>query len=199
MKRTIFTLLILTALLTLAACTGKADSPLASNPAIASDSIGFVYDPETGGLLKADNQGLSRWRADGGWEVLTVSEASGLSGVVINPDQPGTVYASGPGVGVLRSEDAGKSWKEMNNGLPNLDVTALALHSFRRETLYVWVHDEGIYRTEDGGETWVRVPDQGPPDRDVRGLTHSTLPGSMNTGWLYAATPTGAYLSMDCF
>jgi len=199
MKRTIFTLIILTCLLTLAACTGKTNSPVASAPTRTSDSIGLAYDPATGGLLKADNQGLSRWRSDGVWEKLAMPEEAGLSGVVVNPDRPGTVYLSGPGLGILRSEDAGKSWKETNAGLPNLDVTALSLHSFRRETLYAWVQDEGIYRTEDGGETWVRVPDRGPPDRDVRGLTHSTLPGSMNTGWLYAATPTGAYLSMDCF
>lgn len=197
--RTFFTIFLLTSLLTLAACAGKTDSPSASNPTITSDSIGLAYDPEGSGLLKADNRGLSRWSPDGGWEQLSVPEASGLSGVVIDPDRPGTVYLSGPGVGVLRSEDAGESWKEMNADLPNLDMTALALHSFRRETLYAWVRGEGIYRTEDGGGTWVRVPDQGPPDGDVRGLTHSTLPGSMNTGWLYAATPTGAYLSMDCF
>ena len=199
MKQTVFTLLILTSLFALVACTGKANLPAASTPTTTSDSIGLAFEPEGGGLLKADNQGLSRWRADAGWEKLAMPEASGLSGVVINPDQPGTVYISGPGVGVLRSEDAGKSWKEVNAGLPNLDITALALHSSRRETLYAWENGEGIYRTEDGGETWVRVPDQGPPDGDVRGLTHSTLPGSMNTGWLYAATPTGAYLSMDCF
>lgn len=199
MKQIIFTLLILASMFALATCAGRADTPVASSLAGTSDSIGLAYDLEGGGLLKADNQGLSRWRAGGGWEKLTVPEASGLSGVVVNPEQPGTVYVSGPSVGVLRSEDAGKSWKEVNTGLPNQDVTALALHTFRRETLYAWVRGEGIYRTEDGGGTWVRVPDQGSPDGDVRGLTHSTLPGSMNTGWLYAATPTGAYLSMDCF
>ncbi|HLF74442.1 MAG TPA: hypothetical protein VI524_08860 [Anaerolineales bacterium] len=199
MKRNIFTLLILTSLLALAACAGKADSPVASTLSVTSDSIGLAYDPEGGGLLRADNQGLSRWRAGGGWETMALPEASGLSGVVVNPDRPGTVYVSGAGVGVLRSEDAGERWKEVNAGLPDLEVTALALHSFRRETLYAWVRGEGIYRTEDGGVTWVRVPDQGPPDSEVRGMTHSTLPGSMNTGWLYASTPTGAYLSMDCF
>lgn len=199
MKRPIFAVLILGSLLALAACAGRSDSPLASTLSVTSDSIGLAYDPETGGLLKADDQGLSRWRADSDWEKVDVPEASVLSGVVINPDKPGTVYISGQGLGVLRSDDAGKSWEKINTSLPNLDVTALALHSFRRDTLFAWVSGDGIYRTEDGGDTWVRVPDQGPPDSNVRGLTHSTLPGSMNTGWLYAATPTGAYLSMDCF
>jgi hypothetical protein len=74
----------------------------------------------------------------------------------------------------MRSDDGGANWQEINSGLPSRDVTALALHSFQRETLFAWLKDEGIYRTEDGG-------------------------GSMNTGWLYAATPSGAYLSIDCF
>lgn len=122
-----------------------------------------------------------------------------MSGVVVNPEQPQIVYASAPGLGVLRSDDEGTTWQAVNTNLPSLDVTALALHSFKREILYAWLRDEGIYRTEDGGATWVQLPDQGPSDKAVQGLVHSTLPGSMNTGWLYAATPTGAYLSMDCF
>jgi hypothetical protein len=73
------------------------------------------------------------------------------------------------------------------------------MHSFRYATLYVWLKDIGIFRTEDSGTHWARMPDQGPPDTAVRGLAHSNLPGSMNTGWLYAATPSGAFLSMDCF
>ena len=164
-----------------------------------SESVALAYDPTEGGLLKADRDGLFHWRAESGWGTIDISHTYGLSGVVINPDQPTTIYASGPGIGVLRSDDGGQNWQPVNTGLPSLDVTALALHSFRRETLYAWVRDDGIYRTEDGGATWTRMPDQGPPDKEVRGLTHSTLPGSMNTGWLYAATPTGAYLSMDCF
>ena len=40
--------------------------------------------------------------------------------------------------------------------------------------------------------------DEGPPSK-VTALAHSTYEGSMNTGWLYAGTPDGPYLSMDCF
>ena len=164
-----------------------------------SDSVALAYDPADGSLLKGDRDGLFRRRVDSGWESIDVPHTLGLSSVVVNPDKPATIYASGPGLGVIRSDDGGTNWRAVNNGLPGLDVTALSLHSFRRETLYAWVLGDGIYRTEDGGANWKRMPDQGPPDKDVRGLTHSTLPGSMNTGWLYASTPTGAYLSMDCF
>jgi hypothetical protein len=54
-----------------------------------------------------------------------------------------------------------------------------------------------VFRTEDSGGRWQKM-DVG-PTTDVVALAHSTLEGSMNTGWLYAATSAGPYLSMDCF
>lgn len=170
-------------------------------PALSSESItGLAFNPTDGSLLKADAAGLFRLPADGQtWEVILTPALVGLTGIAINPDDPATLYVSGPGAGVLKSTDGGQNWSEVNNGLLGTDVSALALHSFRRETVYAWLKNDGVYRTEDGGTNWKRLPDQGPPDTAVRGLAHSTLPGSMNTGWLYASTPSGAYLSMDCF
>jgi photosystem II stability/assembly factor-like uncharacterized protein len=161
------------------------------------DSTALAYNPADGSLLKADSQGLFRWQAGRGWEQVNAPQNSGLSGVALNPDRPATLYISGPDLGVLRSDDGGNNWQEINTGLPGLDVTALAMHSFRRDTLYAWIINDGIYRTEDGGLSWKKMPDVPIADPRVRGLTHSTLAGSMNTGWLYASTPSGAYLSMD--
>lgn len=215
----VFTLLMLA--VTLAACVGgttttpttlvASTTPPPSltapgpdlTPALPAEGItGLAFNPSDGSLLKADAAGLFRLPANGqAWEVIQTPAASafGLTGIALNPDDPATLYVSGPDVGVLKSTDGGQNWSEVNNGLPSADVSALALHSFRRETVYVWLKNDGVYRTEDGGANWKRLPDQGPPDTAVRGLAHSTLPGSMNTGWLYASTPSGAYLSMDCF
>lgn len=162
--------------------------------------VALVYRPVGDELLLANSMGLLRWTAKEGWMKVSIPETpAGLSGLVIDSAKPSTIYASAPDLGVILSNDAGATWQTINSGLPSLNVTALALNLVRRETLYVWVRDDGIYRTENSGNSWKRVPDRGPADVDVRGLVHSTLPGSMNTGWLYAATPTGAYLSMDCF
>lgn len=162
--------------------------------------VALVYRPAGDELLLANSIGLLRWKAKDGWMKVSIPETpAGLSGLVIDPAKSSTIYASAPNLGVILSNDAGATWQTINSDLPSLNVTALALNLVRRETLYVWVRDDGIYRTENSGSSWKRVPDRGPADVDVRGLVHSTLPGSMNTGWLYAATPTGAYLSMDCF
>jgi hypothetical protein len=215
------TTMLFIAVLILAACTGRTSTPSPITPPptpakttglgtpagppdpsalaqkITIESIALAYNPADGSLLKADSQGLSRWQGDSGWEQRDVPQHSGLSGVAVNPDQPTTVYISGPGLGVFRSDDSGVKWQEINAGLPGLDVTALAMHSFRRDTLYAWMINDGIYRSEDGGVSWQKVPDVGIADPQVSALVHSTLPGSMNTGWLYASTPSGAFLSMD--
>jgi photosystem II stability/assembly factor-like uncharacterized protein len=181
----------------LAAPAGPPDPSAPAQEATPGEAVALAYNPAGGNLLKADNQGLFRWQAGRGWEQMLEAQQPGLSGVAVNPDQPTTVYISGPGLGVLRSNDGGNNWQEINTGLPDLNVTALAMHSFRRDTLYAWIINDGIYRTEDGGVGWEKMPDVPIADPQVRGLVHSTLEGSMNTGWLYAATPSGAYLSMD--
>jgi len=110
---------------------------------------------------------------------------------------PTRLYVAGPGAGVLRSDDRGKTWRTNGAALPSLDVAALAVHTVRSDTLYAGIAGQGVFRTEDGGDHWLRM-DDGPTSR-VLALAHSPLEGSMNTGWLYAATPDGPYLSMDCF
>ena len=181
----------------LSACSGAPTSTAVAAPENLTE---LIVNPADGSLLRADATGLFRLASDGQtWEAINTPATSGLTAIVINPDAPATLYVSGSGVGVLKSMNGGQDWSPVNNGLPGADIMALAIHSFQRETLYAWVKGEGLYRTEDGGTNWRRMPDEGPPDKEVRGLTHSTLPGSMNTGWLYASTATDAYLSMDCF
>jgi photosystem II stability/assembly factor-like uncharacterized protein len=117
--------------------------------------------------------------------------------VATTASAPASLYAAGPGAGVVRSDDGGRTWRSISAGLPSQQVAAFAVHSFRPDTLFVWIAGQGVFRTEDDGGRW-RKMDDGPP-APVVALAHSPLEGSMNTGWLYAATPEGPYLSMDCF
>ena len=182
--------------LMLSACSVQATS----QPADPATVTSLAFNPTDGSLLKTDAAGLFRLAVEPlTWEPIRTPTRAGLTAVVVNPDDPDTLYVSGSAVGVLKSTDSGDSWHDVNSGLTTTNVSALAMHSFRRETLYAWLKDDGMYRTEDGGAHWNRMPDVGPPDTAVQAMAHSTLPGSMNTGWLYANTPSGAYLSMDCF
>jgi photosystem II stability/assembly factor-like uncharacterized protein len=144
-----------------------------------------------GGILRSGDQGRS-------WQPVALPpavKATSLRHVATAAAAPSRVYAAGPGAGVIRSDDRGKTWRAVNAGLPTQDVAAFAVHTFRPDTLFVWIQGQGIFRTEDGGAAWQKM-DDGPP-APVAGLAHSTLEGSMNTGWLYAATPGGPQISMD--
>ncbi|MCQ3972089.1 MAG: hypothetical protein DPW09_01440 [Anaerolineae bacterium] len=169
----------------------------ATRQASLGTPVAVVYNPTDGSLFKADQQGLARWQAGLGWQSVVVPGATSLTGVVINPKNSDNLYVAGPGLGVSRSDDGGASWQTVNYGLPNQEITALAINSSNQETLYAWISNIGIHITEDGGVNWQKVPEVAIADPKVYGLTHSPLPGSLKTDWLYAATPSGAYLSMD--
>src|SRR3546814_7687084 len=90
-----------------------------------------------------------------------------------------------------------KSWSHVDRGLPSRDVIAFAAHSAVPDTVYAVVAEQGIYRSEDGGAGW-RMMDKG-PEAEIQRIIHSNLEGSMQSGWLFAATDRGVYRSMDCF
>jgi photosystem II stability/assembly factor-like uncharacterized protein len=186
------------AIVFLTACQSAAQSSPAADPSRPPPAL--AVDPSDGSLLKAA-AGVSRSLDQGRtWSALPIPaelRPSAIRQVATTAAAPGTLFAAGPGAGVLRSDDDGRTWSTAAGDLPSHDVSVLAVHSFRPGTLYALLAGGGLFRTEDGGDRWQKM-DDGPPTR-VLGLAHSTLPGSMNTGWLYAATDDGPYLSMDCF
>jgi len=117
---------------------------------------GVVLDPWTEKLMKSTDRGGSWTEVDAGcgrsWFVAT------------DPSSPGTVYASGYGCGLSRSEDGGRTWRTLLGGIRGW-VQRLLVHPRLPSTLYA-VSDQDdscgggacLYRSLDRGETWLRVP-----------------------------------------
>ncbi len=120
------------------------------------------------------NRGLYK-SADGGktWNnILYINEKAGCADVAIDPDNPDIVYAStwefrrypyafnsgGTGSGMWKSNDGGKSWKELKNGLPAKPfgriAFALAPTSPKNLLAIVETAATGLYISDDGGESW---------------------------------------------
>ena len=123
---------------------------------------------------------------DGGdtWTQLGESTFAGrcISRIVINPQNPQTVYvalaraggfpalsaakghpsANGP-VGVFRSDDGGTNWTQLAGGLPNQAATDLAFEPNNPNVLYAGIGhifgatENGIYKSSDGGSTWNKL------------------------------------------
>lgn len=162
--------------------------------------VSLALDPASAALFRA-SAGLFR-STDGGetWERLPMTgtlEPDKIRQVATTTAAPERVYAAGAGTGIVRSDDGGQTWRAISATLPSQEVAAFAVHSVRPDTIYAAIPGQGVFQTEDDGHRWQKM-DDGPP-ASVVALAHSTLPGSMNTGWLYAATSSGPYLSMDCF
>jgi len=138
---------------------------------------------------------------DGGktWEhILAINENTGCIDLTMDPEDPELLYAAayhvrrgpfsggnpevqfGPGNGLLKSTDAGKSWLPMTTGLPNrpLGRCGFSIHRKNPNVLYAVVQTDktdisvtrgqdanlkldldagGIFRSDDKGKTWTHL------------------------------------------
>lgn len=152
-----------------------------------SEHIGrIVVDPRDSRVVYAAAHG-PLWRTggerglyktnDGGatWErILHIDDDTGVNEVHIDPGNPDVLYASsyqrrrhvwtlingGPGSGVHKSTDAGKTWRKIEKGLPGVDKgkIGLCVAPANPEVLYAIVEaangEGGVFRSTDRGETW---------------------------------------------
>ena len=157
-----------------------------------SEHIGMiVVDPRDANVVYVASQG-PLWSdggdrglyktTDGGesWSlVLEISERTGVSEVILDPRNPDIIYASayqrrrhvwtlingGPESGIHKSEDGGKSWRELKKGLPGVDMgrIGLALAPGRPDTIYAIVEaaegKSGFFRSTNRGESWEKQSD----------------------------------------
>lgn len=123
------------------------------------------------GIYKT-NDGGKNWRK-------TLAGANRTTGAVdlkYDPKNPRTVYAAlwdhqrkpwevrsgGAGSGIYKSEDAGESWTQLTEGLPEtMGKIGIAPSPARAGRIWAVVEaaDDtgGVYRSDDRGETWVQV------------------------------------------
>ena len=185
----------------LASCGGE-DSERGVLPGEAppGEVIALEFDPVGGRLFKVHPHALYG-SGDGGrsWDPVPLP-ASVLDGriaaIALPPDSAGALYVAGHGIGVIVSRDMGETWKGIGQELP-ADLVALTGHADQPRTLYAVVEEEGIFRSQDAGGTWTRM--DGGPGPPIWAFVHTDMEGSMQSGWLFAATPEGVRRSMDCF
>ncbi|MEO1028565.1 MAG: glycosyl hydrolase, partial [Pseudomonadota bacterium] len=116
---------------------------------------------------------------DGGanWELLLeIDEHTGVNEFVVHPDNFDMIVAStyqrrrhvwvlingGPGSGIHRTMDGGKTWTEVKAGLPRNEKgrIGLAMAPANPNTLYSIIEgqpdEQGVYRSTDFGQNWTK-------------------------------------------
>jgi photosystem II stability/assembly factor-like uncharacterized protein len=120
---------------------------------------------------------------DGGrtWsKVKFIDQDTGVVDLVMDPTNRHVLYAAayqrrrapwgfnggGPGGGIHRTADGGRTWTKLTQGLPDGIVGRIGLAIGRKDprVLYATVeHREGgTFRSDDGGETWRKMSDVNP-------------------------------------
>src|SRR3546814_14267554 len=77
------------------------------------------------------------------------------------------MYATGHGIGVVKSVDGGASRTTKEKGLGSASTEALAIDGRQHNRLYVWVLGDGLYRSDDAPESRQRV-DDGTTQQELR-------------------------------
>lgn len=165
----------------------------------------IVYAACSGALYsKSEHRGIYK-SADGGttWKkVLFISDSTSAIDVAIDPQDTNIVYAamwerlrgpsfrkaSGLTTGLYKSTDAGKTWKQLKNGLPEdskrngrISIAVSKSNPDYIYALYKKSSDQAysdnifgsFYKSTDKGETWTKKPDH-------------ILPGEFsNFGWYF--------------
>jgi photosystem II stability/assembly factor-like uncharacterized protein len=147
-------------------------------------ALGHQYGPNTQrGVFKSTDGGATWSR------VLYKDQNTGAIDLALDPADPDTIYASlwqtrrppwnvyppsnGPGSGLYKSSDAGKTWTHITgHGFPStgsgqaLGHIGIAVSPAEHHRVYTMVDTNdpktgGIYRSDDGGATWTHTDNEG--------------------------------------
>ena len=105
-------------------------------------------------VYKSSDAGAS-WHATGGPGGVFPKGDGGSTALAVDPLAPTTVYAAIDDT-ILRTTDAGASWRPIMHGLSRY-VVALAVDPQRSGTVYAGLYPGGIFKTTNGGRTWSRA------------------------------------------
>jgi photosystem II stability/assembly factor-like uncharacterized protein len=138
-------------------------------------ALGHAYGPNVErGVFKTTDGGKT-WT-----KVLYENGNTGAISLSMDPQHPDTVYAalwqtrrppwnvyppsSGPGSGLYKTTDGGKTWTQLTNGLPkNVGRIGVAVAPSDPTRVYAQVDTPtdlaggGIYRSDDAGATWTHM------------------------------------------
>jgi len=91
--------------------------------------LSLAKEPTTPGALYAGTPSGVFKSVDGATSWSATGFSMDATTLAVNPRNPAMLFAGTSQAGVFRSRDGGATWTDLNEGLPNLEIRALAIDS----------------------------------------------------------------------
>ena len=153
-------------------------------------------------VLAGTDQGIYRWRReDRSWEHLASAlDNTQTWALAQSPHNPDVLLAGTREARLYRSEDAGRSWRQLDVPLATEcaavevpRVTQILFDPQDPNLVWTGVEIDGVWRSTDGGNTFEKHV-QGLTTEDIHGLEVVYQDGQR---WLFATTNGGLFASLD--
>jgi len=135
-------------------------------------ALGHVYGPHADRGVYKSTDGGATWQ-----KILYKGDSVGAIDIAFDPSNAQTIYAAmwavrrppwfiyapanGPGSGLFKSTDAGRTWSPLTKGLPTegLGRMGIAISAANPKRIYIVADakEGGLFRSEDAGATFTRV------------------------------------------
>ncbi len=138
---------------------------------IPSDRTTVEYEP--GYQMRELQRSIALRRAPAvqlDWKERGPGNVAGRArGLIVDPDDPSgdTWFVASVGGGVWRTTDAGATWIELTQDVPNLQISAIAMAASNTDVIYAgtgesfWnidvMNGNGILKSTDRGQTWFQL------------------------------------------
>ena len=144
--------------------------PSDENILLVSATPGFNYtasaDYPHSGIFRSTDGGVS-------WNMVFDAGFSSVEDLISNPENFNTQYATINSVGVIKSVDGGKTWKDASNGITGVLRMEIAMAPTDTSTLYFSAEGGSsgsiLYVTDDGAANWFALTDTTGVDKDWLG------------------------------
>ncbi|MFI4920626.1 MAG: WD40/YVTN/BNR-like repeat-containing protein, partial [Gammaproteobacteria bacterium] len=146
------------------------------------------------------------------WQLMGLKDAGQISRVIVDPNDPDTVYVAAlghtwgpnPDRGVYKTTDGGKNWKRVlfvsdHTGAIDLVMSAsnpkVMFAAMWQAVRYPWEMvdggpESGIWRSTDGGDTWKKLT-KDLPTGDIGRIALAVAPSDMNRVYALVETKHG--------